>query len=164
VRYVLEGGVRKAERRLQINAQLIDTDTGYHRWSKRFDRDLNDIFAVQDEIALDIVTALQLRLTEDERTLIEQRFTDDVEAYELFLQGIDLFRQKNRQTVHRARSLLQSAIEMDPKFSEAYARLAHTYFYAFEAGWEGPASLTRAVELAQQAVALDDLRKALLPE
>jgi adenylate cyclase len=164
VRYVLKGGVGKAERRLQINAQLIDTGTGYHRWSKRFDRDLNDIFAVQDEITLDIVASLQLQLTEDERSLIERRFTDDVDAYDLYLRGIKLYRQKNRQTVHRARSLLQSAIEMDPKFSEAYARLAHTYFYAFEAGWEGPASLTRAVEFAQRAVALDDLRKALLPE
>jgi adenylate cyclase len=164
VRYVLEGSVRKAGGRVRINAQLIDTATGYHQWSEHFDRELSGIFALQDEITHKIVAALQLEPTETERNLLEQRFTDDVEAYELYLRGTELYRRKSRQTVYRARSLLQRSIDLDPKFSAAYARLAHTYFYAFEAGWEGPASLHRAVELAQQAVALDDLREALLPE
>jgi adenylate cyclase len=164
VRYVLDGSVRKAEGRVRINAQLIDTATGYNRWSEHFDRDLNDLFAVQDEITQQIVAALQLEPTETERSLLRQRFTNNVEAYELYLRGIELYRRKNRQTVYEPRRLLQRSIDLDPKFAAAYARLAYTYFYAFEAGWDGPASLNRAVELRQRAVALDDLRQALLPE
>ena len=164
MRYVLQGSVRKTKRRVLVDAQLIDTATDYDRWSERFERDLDDIFALQDEITHEVVAALQLNLTGDERKLMEQRFTEDVEAYESYLRGIELYRRKTRQAVYQARRWLQRAIDLDPRFSEAHARLAHTYFYAFEAGWEGPASLNRAVELAQNAVALDELREALLPE
>jgi adenylate cyclase len=164
VRYVLEGSVRRAENRVRINAKLIDTSTGHQRWSGRFDRPLEDIFALEDEITQTVVSALKLKLTESERDLLGQRSTDNIEAYELYLRGIELYRRKSRDDIYQARRLLQRAIDLDPKFSEAYARLAHTYYYGFEAGWEGPASLTRAVELRQEADALDDLRKALSPE
>jgi adenylate cyclase len=156
--------VRKAEERVRINANLVDTATGDHQWSERFDRDLNDIFALQGEITQKIVAALQLELTESERSLLGQNFTDDVEAYELYLRGIELYRRRSRHTVYQARRLLQRAINLDPEFSEAYTRLAHTYFYAFKAGWEGAASLNRSVELSQKARALEDLREALQPE
>jgi adenylate cyclase len=164
VNYVLDGGVHKAEKRVLISAQLIDTTTGYHQWTERFDRDLSELFTLQNEIKEKIVAALRITLTEAERNLLNQKFTDDVEAYELYLRGINLYRQKRRQAVYQARQALQRAIDIDPKFSEAHTRLAHTYFYAFEAGWEGSASLDHAVELAQKAVALDDLRDALSPE
>jgi adenylate cyclase len=164
VHYVLDGGVHKEEKRILINARLINGATGYNQWSERFDRDISELFALQNEIKEKVVVALRINITEMERNLLSQRFTNDVEAYELYLHGISLYRQKQRQAVYQARRLLQRAIDLDPRFSKAHARLAHTYFYAFEAGWEGPASLNHAVELAQKAVALDDLRDALLPE
>jgi adenylate cyclase len=156
VRYVLEGSVRKAEERIRINAQLIDAYSGYHLWAERYDRDLKDIFALQDDITAQIVTALEVQLTEDESEVLAQRFTENVEAYDLYLKGYDLYRRKSRESVYRARELFEQAIAHDPNFAAAYARLSHTHLHAWHAGWEGPEALDRAVELAQNAVALNE--------
>jgi adenylate cyclase len=155
VRYVLEGSVRKAEKRIRINAQLIDAINGYHLWAERYDRDLKDIFALQDDIAAKIVTALEVQLTEDESEILTRRFTDNVEAYDLYLQGYDLYRRKSKETVYRARELFEQAIAHDADFAAAYARLSHTHLHAWHAGWEGPEALDRAVGLAEKAVALN---------
>jgi adenylate cyclase len=156
VRYVLEGSVRKAEERIRINAQLIDVANGYHLWAERYDRDLKDIFALQDEIVAQIVAALEVQLTEDESEILARRFTDNVEAYDLYLQGYDLYRRKSKETVYRARELFEQAIGHDADFAAAYARLSHTHLHAWHAGWEGPEALDRAVELAEKAVALNE--------
>jgi class 3 adenylate cyclase len=90
-----------------------------------------------------------------ERENLMQRFTDNAQAYDLYLQGFDVYRRKSNQTTYQARELFQQATKLDPNFAAAYARLSHTYFHAWEAGWEGPESLDRAVELAEQAVYLN---------
>jgi adenylate cyclase len=103
-----------------------------------------------------ITDALAVQLTEHEREVLARRFTNDAEAYDLYLRANDMYRVKNRETVYQSRKLLQEAIDLDPKFSAAYARLSHTYNHAYEVGWEGPESLDRAVELAEKAVALNE--------
>jgi adenylate cyclase len=164
VRYVLEGSIRKIDNRVQVSTQLIDITTGHHQWSENFDGDLDKILDIQDDMTKKILAALQLQITEGERDLIEHRSTNNFDAYKLYLRGVEMYRQRSRQALYESRKLFERAIDLDPKFAEAHARLAHTYFYAFDAGWEGPASLNRAVELTQKAVALDDLREAFLPD
>jgi adenylate cyclase len=97
VRYVLEGSVRRAGNRVRINAQLIDATTGFHLWAQRYDRDFEDIFDLQDEITHTIVTALDVRLTARERVGIERRYTDNLEAYDLFLQAREGYWKRTRE-------------------------------------------------------------------
>ena len=87
MRYVVEGSVRKAGNRVRINAQLVDATTGYHLWAERYDRDLQDIFAVQDEVTQKIVFALKVKLTEGEQARFRQAPTDNLDAYDYYLRG-----------------------------------------------------------------------------
>jgi adenylate cyclase len=89
VRYVLEGSVRKADSQVRITAQLIDATTGYHLWSGRYDRPFKDIFALQDEIVQKIVTTLKLQLTLEEQGVLVRKTTDNLEAYDYFLRGLE---------------------------------------------------------------------------
>ena len=156
VRYVLEGSVRKAGNRVRITAQLIDPPTGYHLWAERYDRDLTDIFALQDEITDKIVTALEVKLTESEQEKEARRYTDNLEAYDYFLRGREQFLTTN-ETNAQAREMFERAIELDPSFAAAYAILSYTHFRDWFNQWsEGPQALERAFEAAQKAVALDD--------
>ena len=124
VRYVLEGSVRKSGNRVRITAQLIDATTGGHLWAERFDRDLTDIFAVQDDVTQQIVDALALNLTEGDQQRLATEQTDNLEAYDCFLHGREqLWRFTKEQNI-QGRELLQRAIELDPKFAPAYAFLA----------------------------------------
>ena len=124
VRYVLEGSVRKSGNRVRITAQLIDATTGGHLWAERFDRDLTDIFAVQDDVTQHIVGALALNLTKvDQQRLVTEQ-TDNLEAYDCFLRGREHLWRFTREQNNQARELLQRAIELDPKFAPAYAFLA----------------------------------------
>ena len=93
VRYMLEGSVRKANDRVRITAQLVDATTGYHLWAERYDRDLQDIFAVQEEIARRITRALAVRLTPEEAEHMGRPYTDSVEAWEYFMRGAELYRR-----------------------------------------------------------------------
>ena len=124
VRYVLEGSVRKSGNRVRITAQLIDATTGGHLWAERFDRDLTDIFAVQDDVTQHIVGALALNLTEGEQQRLVTGQTDNLEAYDCFLRGREHHWRFTREQNSQARELFQKAIELDPKFASAYAFLA----------------------------------------
>jgi adenylate cyclase len=157
VRYVLEGSVRRAANRVRINAQLIDASTGFHLWAQRYDRDFQDIFDLQDEIVQTIVTALDVRLTARERVGIERRYTDNLEAYDLFLQAREAFFRRTREGAGQAGELLEQAIALDPGFAAAHALLAEVYRYEWWYGWRNDeGTLDRALELARRGVALDD--------
>jgi adenylate cyclase len=157
VRYIIEGSVRKADDRVRITAQLIDATTGYHLWAERYDRDLQNVFAVQDEIARRITTALAVRLTPKEREHMVQKYTDNVEAWEYFLRGAELYRRYTKEDNAQARELFEKAISLDPQFARAYANLAATHRQDWTYEWTAdlPAAEQRAFELAQRSVALD---------
>jgi TolB-like protein len=156
VRYVLEGSVRRAGNRVRINAQLIDATTGFHLWAQRYDRDFGDIFTLQDEIVHTIVAALDVRLTARERVGIERRYTDNLEAYDLFLQAREGFFRRTREGAAQARTSLERAIALDPEFAAAHALLAEIYRSEWWYGWrDDEDALDRALELARRGVALD---------
>jgi adenylate cyclase len=157
VRYILEGSVRKAEDRVRITAQLVDTSTHGHVWAERYDRDLKDIFALQDEVAHKIVEALAVTVSEDEEERLVKRYTDSVEAYDYYLRGLEYFSDPTREANTLARQMHQKAIDLDPKFAAAYALLGFSYSQEWTMGWsQDPRSLEIAFEHARKAVALDD--------
>ena len=121
VSHVLEGSVRKSGHRVRITAQLIDGRTGGHIWAERYDRDLQDVFALQDEISQSIVTALKLRLLPAERQAIENRGTTDLAAYDLYLRGRQLMRHEKEAESRAAAELFRQAAELDPAFARAFA-------------------------------------------
>ncbi len=158
VRYVLQGSVQGAGERRRITAQLIDGTTGGHVWAKSYDSEFNDALAAQDEIVQKIIAALNLKLMEYTQARLARRITNNPEAYDLYLQGWDGYGRRTPQRLARARQLWKRAIELDPNFAMAYSRLAHTYFREWAYQWvKGPESLDRALEIAQKAVAVDDL-------
>jgi adenylate cyclase len=157
VRYLIEGSVRMANSRVRITAQLVDTTTGYHLWAERYDRDVQDIFAVQAEIARRITTALALQLTPEETKSIEQKDTANLEAWEHFMRGLELYRHYTKEENAQAREHFEQAMRLDPQFVRAYAHLSATYRSDWNYGWSADpeASEQRAFELAQQAVSLN---------
>jgi adenylate cyclase len=157
VRYVLEGSVQKAADQVRIVAQLIDTTTGGHLWSQRYDRPLTDIFALQDDIVQRIVTTLKLQLSLQEQGHVVRKRTDNLEAYDTFLRGFEYFWRFTKEGNAQARPMFEKAIVLDPQYAEAYAWLGYTYMIAWFQQWSpDPQNLRRAFELEQQALALDD--------
>ena len=157
VRYLLEGSVRKSGDRVRITAQLVDTSTGYHLWAERYDRDLTDIFALQDEIAEKIVAALEVKLTEGEQEQVASRYTEHLEAYDYFLRGRAYLARFTKDTNVQAREMFDRAIELDPAFAAAYAMLSHSFARDWVSQWRGnPQVLERIFETAKKAVGLDD--------
>ena len=157
VRHVLEGSVRKANGRVRITAQLVDATTQGHLWAERYDRDLKDIFALQDEVTQKIVAALAVKLTEDEQERLVRKYTENMEAYDSFLQGMELIHHHTKEANVQARQMYKRAIDLDPKFAAAYALLGLTYSQEWSHGWsQNPQALERAFELAQAAIALDN--------
>jgi len=157
VRYVLEGSVRKAGNRVRITVQLIDSTTGYHLWSERYDRELKDIFALQDEIVQKIVTTLKLQLTLQEQGSVVRKTTDNLAAYDCYLRGTELLYRLTKEANAQARQLYEKAVELDPTYALGYTGLALTYWFAWFVQWSpAPQTLERAFELAQKAVALDE--------
>jgi adenylate cyclase len=156
VRYVLEGSVQKVADQVRINAQLIDAGTSHHLWAKRYNRKLDDIFTVQEEITRAIVAALEVVLTEGEQERVIHRFTDVVEAYDLFLRG-RTYLQGTKQTHLKARKLFDQAIKLDPDFAAAYAEKSFTYFSSFIMPMSRNKKFIKAsIKTAEWAVALDD--------
>jgi adenylate cyclase len=135
VRYVLEGSVRRAGNQVRINAQLIDATTGGHIWADRFDGNVTNIFAAQDEFVLKIVKALELRLSEREKSEIEKIDTNMIEARAAFQRGWALYSRFNAQDNARAESHLKKAIELDPEYGRAHGALALVYFRGGSFGW-----------------------------
>jgi adenylate cyclase len=156
VRYVLEGSARKADEQVRIIAQLVDATTGAHLWSERYDRPLKDIFALQDDIVQKIVTTLRLQLTLWEQGVLVRKRTDNPEAYDYNLRGIEYFMRLTKAANTQARQLYEKAIELDPQYAEAYARLAWTYLGEWIWLWSlDPQTLEQAVALASKAITLD---------
>jgi TolB-like protein/Flp pilus assembly protein TadD len=152
---VLEGSVRKAGNRLRVTAQLIKVADGYQLWSERYDRQLEDVFAIQDEIAENIVDALQVVLSDDEKRAIEKAPTENVEAYEYYLRGRQYFHQWSRTGIQYARRMFERAIEVDPKFATAFAGIADccAFLYMY---WDGSkANLDGADTASKKALELD---------
>jgi serine/threonine protein kinase/Tfp pilus assembly protein PilF len=124
---ILEGSVRKSGTRLRITAQLINVQDGYHMWSERYDRNLEDVFAIQDEIGYNIVQALKVTLTEREKRTLEKVPTTDMEAYEFYIRGRQHFFSMGAKGLEYARNMFTSAIIRDPKYALAYCGLADCY-------------------------------------
>jgi adenylate cyclase len=155
VAHVLEGSVRKAGNRLRITAQLIKVEDGYHLWSERFDRDMEDVFAIQDEISLAIVRELKVRLLKAEETAVVKRHTVDPEAYELYLKGRYFWNKRDEFGLKKGIECFQSAIVKDPNYAIAYSGIAdcfnHIGFYGYmspiEAYSQAKIALDKALEL-----------------
>jgi adenylate cyclase len=160
VRYVLEGSVQKQRNRVRITAQLVDAQTGGHKWSERYDRELKDIFALQDEITLEIIRAMRVELTEGEQARLwrRKRLTDNLQAYEQFLQAREYTAQLNKAATTKARPLYEEAIAKDPQFATAYAMLSHLHLFEAMMGWshDREASARQASKLAIKALELDE--------
>ena len=157
VRYVLEGSVRKADNQVRITVQLIDATTGHHVWAERYDRPLKDVFALQDEIVQKIVTTLKLQLTLQEQGWIVHKHTDNLEAYDALLRGVESYLRLTKESFVQARQLFEKALALDPQYAEAYTWLGMSYWREWVVRWNmDPQTLERALALAQQAVALDD--------
>src|SRR4029453_3488491 len=127
VRYVLEGSVLKAEGQVRITAQLIDATTGYHLWSERYDRPLQNILTLQDEIVQKIVTTLKLQLTLQEQGFKVRKHTDNVEAYGTLLRGVEYYSRYTKEANAQGRQMLEKAIALDPQYADAYVGLGLTY-------------------------------------
>ena len=157
VRYVLEGSVRKAGDRVRITAQLADATTGKHLWAEKYDRGLKDIFALQDEIMLKVIAALQVKLTEGEQALIVAGGTNNFEAYAKFLQGIEYAKRFNREGNLLARKMAEEAIALDPNYPRGYRLLATTHWLDVRLGFsKSPKqSLAKAAELNKKVIAMD---------
>ncbi len=157
VRYVLEGSVRRSDSQVRITAQLIDTTQGQHLWSERYDRPLKDIFAVQDEIRQQIVFALKVKLTPEEQARFKLAPTSNLEAYDYYLRGWQLWWHTTKETNAQAQQMFEKAIELDPQYAGAYAWLGVTYWIEWFSQWNvDPQNLVRAEERFQQAIVLDE--------
>jgi adenylate cyclase len=158
VHYVLEGSVRKAGDRVRVSAQLIDVMTDKHIWAERYDRELKDIFAIQDEITMNIMIALQVKLTDGEQAALRAKGTENLEAYLKYLQAMEYFREASKEGNVLARQAYQEAIALAPEYASAYAGLALTYLLDLWLGWSAdPAkSLELAMQYAQKCLALDE--------
>jgi adenylate cyclase len=158
VRYVLEGSVRKAGDKIRITAQLIDALTGHHLWAEQYDRNLTDIFAVQDEITKKIIKAMQVKLTNGEEVRAAARATNSLEAYLKYLQAMDYIYQFNIESNDLGKKLAEEAIALDPEYAMAYRALARTHIMD---AWFGTTkspkqSLAKSKELLQKAIVLDN--------
>jgi adenylate cyclase len=157
VRYILEGSVRKGGNRVLINAQLIDALTGHHVWAERYDRELKDIFALQEEVRRKIVTHLAVRLMEGEQERAWRQYTSSPEAYDYLLRGREDLNRLAKEANARARQMFEKATELDPTYAVAYSALAETYFVDWANQWsQDPQTLEQAFAVGQKAIALDD--------
>jgi non-specific serine/threonine protein kinase len=155
VEAVLEGSVRKAGSQLRITAQLIDVAEGYTLWSERFDRELKDVFAIQDEIADNIVQALQIKLSERDGRVLAMAYTKNHHAYDFYLRGRRFYRQTHRRGINYAIEMFEHAIERDPDYGLAYAGLADCYSYLFSFFDSDPANIDKAMTLSRKALELE---------
>jgi adenylate cyclase len=158
VRYLLEGSVRKAGNRIRITGQLVDAETGHHIWADRYDRELDDIFAVQDELTRSIVGAMAVRIEDTSLELAERKPPDNMAAYDFWLRGKRAFDRQTHEGMDEALVWFEKAVEADPYYARGYAGLAfaHNMRTAY-CDWGAPIDEghERAVKLAEKAVQLD---------
>ena len=158
---VLEGSARKMGNRLRVSAQLVSVTEGFQLWSERYDREMEDVFAIQDEIAANIVKALRVVLSENEKKAIEKAPTDNVEAYDCYLRGRKYFHQWRKRTTLFARRMFERAIELDPNFALAYAGIADCCSFTYSYWLASPEHLAEADAASLRAVQIDpDLAEA----
>ncbi len=159
VQYVLEGSVRKSEDRIRVTAQLIDALTGKHLWAERYDRELKDIFAVQDEITMSILTALRVKLTVGEQARFYTRGTNNLEAYLKVMKAYEHIMQFNKNDNELGRQLYKEAIALDPNYANAYADLAWTHWCDVGFGWTKTPreSIKKIMELNMRAISMDEI-------
>ena len=164
VRYVLEGSIQKSGDRVRINAQLIDAISDQHLWAEHYDRDMKDIFALQDEIIFKILTALQVNLTSGEQARVWAKGTKNLEAYLNLMQVREILFQGNVAGNARARQLIEETIALDPHYAQAYMFMGSTHFQDFlynmmalnKTTKSPKESLAQAIEWTQKALAMDD--------
>ena len=158
VRYVLEGSVQRSGDRVRITAQLIDALTGHHLWAEQYERQVGDIFVLQDDITEHVTLALQVKLTEGEQARIRRGHMDNPKAYEYFLRGRETYMSFTKENNDQARKLWEKAAELDPNNSWLQQQIGWTYYRAARFGWtDTPAqALARAEELARKTLAVDD--------
>jgi adenylate cyclase len=154
VRFVLEGSVRKAGSRVRVTGQLINGETGGHVWADRYDRDLTDIFAIQDEITHAIVEQLKVRLLPQERQSIAQAPTDNIEAYTYYLRGRQFFHRHSKSYYQLARRMFTKAVELDPMYARAYAGIADCDSFLF-LHYHVDIAIDTILATSAQALALD---------
>jgi adenylate cyclase len=147
-RYVLEGSVQRTSHRLRVNVQLIDASTGRHLWAERYDRNVSDVFDVQDEITHRIVTELEVKLLHGEEARVWRKSTRNREAYDLYLRAREIHDRFTEADVAHAQGLYQKALELDPKFTMAMVWLGWTYYIQGDSGWTKDP--TRSYHLAEQ--------------
>jgi serine/threonine protein kinase/Flp pilus assembly protein TadD len=152
--YVLEGSLRRASNRLRITARLVESRTGYSVWADRYDRQMEDVFAIQEEIASNIALALRVVLSDEEKRQIQKPPTSNVEAYDFYLRGMQYFHQFKRKSFEQARLMFERAIELDPEYARAHCGLADSSSHLFvwcqgddEDREHASASSRRALEL-----------------
>src|SRR5215468_7394547 len=163
--YALEGSLRRAGNRLRINAQLVDASTGFPVWSERYDREMSDIFEVQDEIAHKIAEALRIRLTPQEQAELAAKPTENLQAYDLYLRGRSYARRRTTRDMEFALQMFENAVALDPNFALAWAAIANGCAHAQY--WSGPAGtyMERAQSASLRAVALaPDIPEVLISQ
>ena len=157
VAYVLEGSVRKAGNRVRVTAQLIEGASGNHVWAQRYDRDLEDIFAVQDEITATLVGAIEPELGKAERERARAKRPDDLRAWDLYQRGLWHTYRRTREDLAEAQLLFRQAIEIDPGLARAYAAAEEAFFFQHVGGYvdSGDAAKAAALRFAETAVQID---------
>lgn len=157
-RYLLTGSVQRAGNQLRVNVMLIDNQSHQNLWAEQYDREITAVFEVQDDITAKIVSTLSIKLTEEEKKRVAQRYTISIEAYDQFLRGQALYTQHSSNENQLAREHLRRAIQIDPNFARAYSTLALTYVDEYRYQWPSSTEqpLQKTLSLAKKAVAIDD--------
>jgi TolB-like protein/Tfp pilus assembly protein PilF len=153
---ILEGSFRKAGNRIRVTAQLIDVTGDKHLWAQNYDRNMDDIFAVQSEIAEKVAEELKIRLVESEKRTLEKKPTKNPEAYTCYLQGRELYREGTETSLKQAIGLFEKATELDPSFAKAYVGMADCHTTLADGGYEpGDVSIATVRPLLKRAIVLD---------
>jgi adenylate cyclase len=158
VQYVLEGSLQKSKDKLRINAQLIDAINGNHLWAEKYDRSMNDLFALQDDITMKIITALNVKLTQGEQATVYAKGTENLEAYLKVLQGMYHFQRANKEANAIAHNFAKEAISLDSSYPAAYLLLSRTQMRKVLLGTTKPRKmlLKQSIENVQKAISIDD--------
>lgn len=157
VDYVLQGSIRRLEKTLRVNVQVVDTETNTNIWAERYDRNVDDVFLVQNELTHRFVNEIALKLTRHDEQQLMSKVTTNIQAYDHFLSGQRLSRQQTKESNEQAREAYQRAIKIDPSYSRAYGAIAYTMALDYLRGWtDTPVeTLDRALTMAEQATLLD---------
>ena len=158
VRYVLEGSAQKSGNRVRVTAQLIDATTGHYLWTEKYDRELQDLFDLQDEITHRIIVELQVKLTEGEQARVSQKSTTNLEAWSYANRGLTIWMHISKENNAKAMELFNQAVELDPNYVWAWVRLAWTHVVAADRGWsQNPSEDFKIfLEISEKVLAMDE--------